>query len=101
MRNCWLGWVTLWGVRYIVLKCNSSLNGSKNKLSNYAMSFCNFPTKPHLGLTSKVLKSANETEWVSLAYDITKTLVYNIPDSIYGISIVADATECNCAMLNV
>ena len=88
-------------VRYIVLTCSSSLTGRKHKLSNYSMSFYHFLTKPHLGLSSKVVKPANEGKLVSLAYSITRTLVSNIPDTNNGISIVADAPECNCAMLNV
>ena len=86
---------------YIVLTNRPKTISSNIKLTNYNMSICNFCIDKKFGLLSKLIKPIDASKLVALGTIILKSLVYNLPDSLHGISIVADTPECNNAMLNV
>ena len=88
-------------IRYIVLINRSIVTNNSLKLTNYKMSIYNFCRDQNFGLKSKLVTSVIATKLVSLGNIILRSLIENSPDSQLGISIVADAPECNNAMLNV
>ena len=88
-------------IRYIVLNTKCSNNYKTKELDDYSMVVVDFLNNKNLGFRSKVVKPLLNSELVSMGYEILRNLILSPPNSLWGISIVADAPECNKAMLNV
>ena len=88
-------------IRYIVLTGKKLIKDSNDMLSNYSCHVIPFLTSSKIPLKSKQLKFDNVDCILQMGLNISRGLVINPPDSFYGISIVADAPECNDVMLNV
>ena len=88
-------------IRYIVLSGKEVVNGIKNVLSNYSFAIKPFLSNCNIPLKSKIIKLENVEFLLQMGLHLTMGLVRNPPDSFSGISIVADAPECNDIMLNV
>ena len=88
-------------MRYIVLKTIDSITSNKDESDNYLCRNLIFLSNPRWGLKSKMVKSCKTKTLVSNGYEILKRLILSPPDTLEGISIVADNPECNLAMLNV
>ena len=88
-------------IRYIVLITKLKKSHSKKSLNNYLCYNCNFLSDSSFGLKSKLVRYHDGKTLVKLAYTILHSLISSKPDSLHGISIVADNPECNPAMLNV
>ena len=87
-------------VRYIVLtnKTCSSLN-TKENFNNYSYTKFEYLKLKKLGFTSMLAIPNFSSELISLSKNTIHRLIFNTPDSLHGISIVADAPECNFACL--
>ena len=87
-------------IRYIILTSKLDVKSNKEQLPNYSYS----PLKNYnmeIGLKSMLIKPYIAEELVQIGNVILKSVIHNIPDSFLGLSIIADAPECNNAMLNI
>ena len=87
--------------RYIVLSCKDSTKDSKNKLMNYSYSIDVNTSLYKSNMYSKLIRCMASHLLTTIATRHLERLIWNAPNSQHGISIVADAPECNYAMLNV
>ena len=88
-------------IRYIILTKKSLNVCNPSKLTNYSMVNYNFLVDSNWDMKSKHVTCNCSKELAMLGRQILISLIMNPPDSLLGISIVADAPECNKAMLNV
>ena len=87
-------------IRYIILTSKIDVTSNKEQLPNYSFtSFKNYNRK--IGLKSNLIKPDIGNELIDLGNVILRSVIHNVPDSFLGISIIADAPECNDAMLNI
>ena len=87
--------------RYIVLSCKDEVKHIKSKLSKYSYSINVDCPLFKSNMYSKVLQCSGSRLLTLLAKQHLYQLIMSKPNSPNGITIVADAPECNNAMLNV
>ena len=87
-------------IRYIILTSKIDVNCNKEQLPNYSFTCFNNCNRK-IGLKSMLIKPDIANELIHMGNVILRSVIHNLPDSFLGISIIADAPECNDAMLNI